>query len=111
MILSINVRTEELKNLAMIAFGLFFVFLIYFGCKAVQSETPKWSTNAMRLNGIGSTLLLAGGSIGFSSTNFDLGILIMLVGLILILFATLHPDARIRKTTLIKEENGAEGEI
>ena len=110
MVLSINIRTSELRDLTMLVFGLLFVFLIFFGYKAIPSETPEWSVNAKRLNGIGSTLLLAGIWIGFNPTSFELGILVMLVGLILILIATLHPDARIRKTITIKEEDGLEGE-
>ncbi|MFW9788582.1 MAG: hypothetical protein ACFFE2_10035 [Candidatus Thorarchaeota archaeon] len=111
MVLAINIRTSELKDLTMLVFGLFFAFLIFFGYNAITSETPEWSANAKRLNGIGSTLLLSGIWIGFNSTSFELGILVMLVGLILILIATLHPNARIRKTTTTKEEYGAEGEI
>lgn len=111
MVSAINIRTSELRDLTILVSGLFFVFLIYFGYKVILSETPVWSVNAKRLYGIGSTLFLIGGSIGFSSTNFEVGVLMILVGLILILIATLHPDARIRKTRTIREEDGAEGEI
>ncbi len=111
MVSTINIRISELKDLTILVFGLFFVFLIYFGYRAIPSETPEWSSSAKRLNGIGSILFLIGAWFGFNSTSFELGFLIILVGLILILIATLHPDSRIRKTTTIREEDGAEGEI
>ena len=111
MTLALHIRTQELKDLTFLVFGLFFIFWIYFGYKAVVSETPKWSENAKRLNGIGSAVMLAGGGIGINSVYLELGILMILAGLILILTAALYPSSRVRENTPIREEGGAEGEI
>ena len=91
--------TLNLDGLLLPVFVFWIVILLYVGIQAVLSETPEWSKNATRLNGIGAIVMFAGCAIGVGTNNPVLGVLMILSGLILTLVATLHPSSRIRKTT------------
>ena len=91
--------TPNLDGFLLPVFVFYIVILLYVGIRAVLSETPQWSKNAKRLNGIGTTVMFAETAIGAITDNLGLGVLTIVSGMILTLVSTLHPNSRIRKTT------------
>jgi hypothetical protein len=104
----------DLGVLPLLAFSVWFVIVLYVTIRIIrrmrrlEPDTPEWSKNERRLGVLGATTAGMG---YFTSFLLFLGVLMYFSGLVLLIISDFHPKKRIRMTTPIQKEDGAESEI
>jgi Na+/melibiose symporter-like transporter len=96
--------TQELWSLSFIVFCVAFAIVICVVIIAAMNPTPKWSTNAKRLNLIGAIVLFCAYPIAETLQNPLYGFVVCAMAIIILLSSTLYPGAILFPTHLEQPE-------